>query len=607
MNKQSLGFRINLAFSGVFLVGIIMAVVSVLVFGITLKAVNGMANVSSPLSSGVSNLSYSYQQIRYGSRMYLLTSNIKYYTLAKESNNKALELFNDIENIIGNASDTKIAIARNDVISLKQKISDYTKLLDTGKDQLAQLDKLLNTASEAEKLFAIELNNLGDTIINILRNTDTNDRSYTTRFNTVTEVLNLTSDMANITATVVGNAKTAKETLSAKFTTGWDKSLSEVDKHLKNFDSTFTTEAGKKSLKILIEQFNIFYDSVKQAIVVIEQISAEDANIRVNLGSEIVDLLSKLSDEVLNSSADESRSLAALVSKDNKGIIAVVVLFFAIALFVVIYINRRVVRKLGIFVGVVREFTSGDGDLTKRVPVTTKDEIGQLASSFNDFVENVHKIITEVKIAADDVASGNNELAATMEELSTTFSMQSEQISAVAGNMNIISESSTEMVSSLSKNMDKMTDANISIEEGNKQLKIVVSHMNSIKDKTTQLSSTINNLNESSGKIGEILGVINDIADQTNLLALNAAIEAARAGDAGRGFAVVADEVRKLAERTQKSTSEIAEIINSLQNESDIASKEMKGASESVGTGLDSITQTDVKFTEVVRDRKSVV
>jgi methyl-accepting chemotaxis protein len=193
-----------------------------------------------------------------------------------------------------------------------------------------------------------------------------------------------------------------------------------------------------------------------------------------------------------------------------------------------------------------------------------------------------------------------------MEELSTTFSMQSEQIASVAGNMNTMSESSTDMVSSLSKNMDKMTEANTSIEAGNQQLKIVVSHMNSIKDKTTQLSNTINNLSESSGKIGEILGVINDIADQTNLLALNAAIEAARAGDAGRGFAVVADEVRKLAERTQKSTSEFAEIFNSLQSESDIASREMKGASESVGTGLDSITQTDVKFAEVVHSVKEI-
>jgi methyl-accepting chemotaxis protein len=130
--------------------------------------------------------------------------------------------------------------------------------------------------------------------------------------------------------------------------------------------------------------------------------------------------------------------------------------------------------------------------------------------------------------------------------------------------------------------------------------------MNNIKDKTTQLSYTIDSLNESSGKIGEILGVINDIADQTNLLALNAAIEAARAGDAGRGFAVVADEVRKLAERTQKSTSEIAQIITSLQKESSAASKEMSGANESVGNGLESIESTDEKFVYVVKSVKDI-
>jgi methyl-accepting chemotaxis protein len=204
------------------------------------------------------------------------------------------------------------------------------------------------------------------------------------------------------------------------------------------------------------------------------------------------------------------------------------------------------------------------------------------------------------------VASGNTELAATIEELSTTFSMQSEQISSVASNMSEMNLAAKGMVNNLNDNINQTRMTNDGVTTGGENLRGVMDMMQGIENQTERLAATIHSLVDSSTQIGEILNVINDIADQTNLLALNAAIEAARAGESGRGFAVVADEVRKLAERTQRSTSEIATIISTLQHDSASASKEMEMTAKGVSGGLERITNTNLIMLDVMASTKTV-
>ena len=300
---------------------------------------------------------------------------------------------------------------------------------------------------------------------------------------------------------------------------------------------------------------------------------------------------------------DVSSASASIVSGQKSSFVASVVLAvlaILVAVFVIIVLNASVIRPLDKLVERVNNLTSGDGDLTKRIDIHTKDELGELASHVNTFIENVQRIIKEVKDATDEVASGNNQLAATMEELSTTFDSQAQQISDMVLSMDSVKDISHTTSTTLDKNMDILESAATQTQTGAEQLNGVQRDMMTIKDETISLEEVIVQLAESSNQIGEILGVINDIANQTNLLALNAAIEAARAGEAGRGFAVVADEGRKLAERTQHATGEIESIITTLQQKSNLASVEMTKSVDSVQAGVDNIGATNEGFRSAV-------
>ncbi|MHB8551237.1 MAG: methyl-accepting chemotaxis protein, partial [Acidiferrobacterales bacterium] len=225
-----------------------------------------------------------------------------------------------------------------------------------------------------------------------------------------------------------------------------------------------------------------------------------------------------------------------------------------------------------------------DGDLTIQ-PEVTEQITGAIADSINFAVREMRSLVTRIKAAAQQVAVASERSRQTANELTQAATRQAAQIAETTERVKSMAKSMQEMSLSAEKSAEVAQGSVNTAKRGAEAVQNTIHGMDEMREQIQETAKRIKRLGESSQQIGEIVELINDIAEQTNILSLNAAIQAAMAGEAGRGFAVVADEVQRLAERSGEATKQIADLVKTIQADTNEAVASMEQATKGVVEG----------------------
>ncbi|MTI80880.1 MAG: methyl-accepting chemotaxis protein [Firmicutes bacterium] len=277
------------------------------------------------------------------------------------------------------------------------------------------------------------------------------------------------------------------------------------------------------------------------------------------------------------------------------GILGVVLLAFLLSFLII----RSVTKPIDVLKHKLNTLADRGGDLTQKIDIDSKDEIGDLAKIVNKFLSNFRTIMEEVNSSARDVFQ-------TSEQLNSTSQQTSASANETAATMNEMSTT----VEQVSSNIQEISTVSLSTSEyanrGSEGIASITKQMNNIASASKEVSQYIDGLSKKSLEINKIVELITNIAEQTNLLALNAAIEAARAGEHGRGFAVVAEEVRTLAEQSTDASKEIFSLITAIQEESKSAVEKMAEGGREVEEGSNVVSEVGESFKEIINSVQSL-
>jgi methyl-accepting chemotaxis protein len=294
------------------------------------------------------------------------------------------------------------------------------------------------------------------------------------------------------------------------------------------------------------------------------------------------------------------------------------IISIAAGLIVAFFISGSISKPVIAIANAAEKMATGDLTTTD-INIKNKDELGDLAASFQKMAQNLRDLIQQVAENADQVAAASEQLTAsaeqtskateqitvTMQEVSTSVDKQAKSVEETSKTAQEMSDAVHQVANNTQHASALATEAAAKATNGERAVQVAVEQMNSINNTVRASAEVVKQLGVRSQEIGQITSTITAIAERTNLLALNAAIEAARAGEHGRGFAVVADEVRKLAEQSAQSAQQIAQLITTIQEETNKAVHSMEAVIKEVNAGIEVVHTAGDSFTQIkhsVRD-----
>lgn len=254
------------------------------------------------------------------------------------------------------------------------------------------------------------------------------------------------------------------------------------------------------------------------------------------ISTSILSLFDKISEDVKKDTDQMLKKTKSDIDNSSK-IIGLVLILAVVLSFIIVSTCLKSILGL---IKTIKDISKDEGDLTKRIAIENKDEMGELANWFNSFIEKLEKTISDVKASTNQLVQVINNISSNSQNISDGAQQQSASFEELSSSVQATAENA--------RNANNLSDE-------------VARNTENAEIGMTNTIEAMNSMQKSSSKMAEAIAIISDIAEQTNLLALNAAIEAARAGEHGKGFAVVADEVRKLAEKSARSANDIENMI----------------------------------------------
>jgi methyl-accepting chemotaxis protein len=360
-----------------------------------------------------------------------------------------------------------------------------------------------------------------------------------------------------------------------------DERKKDINRLSVEFEKTILTDEGRKFFNSFKKDFKEYTDLADTGFELalagkdkecLALYNGETAKIRIILQKTIDDL----TDSKIKQAKQTSDENTALANRSVLMMIIIIASAIVVALILGFIISRSISSAINKGLGFAGKIA--DGDLTDRIDLDQKDELGQLGNALNKAADNLENMVSNIIVASQNLAQAVDQISSGNQNLSQRTSEQASSLEEIASTIE-------EASATINQNADNSSSANQMSSESSRLAKeggnIVMSAV-----------QAINEVNQSSKKISEIITVINEISFQTNLLALNAAVEAARAGEQGRGFAVVAGEVRNLAQRSGTAAKEIGVLI--------------KDSTEKVNNATDQATKSGEALNVIVKGTNDV-